>query len=205
MTAPLTRLDKALAALPGRYAGPGGAVAVLRDGETLIRHAWGWADVECRRPFTPETMALVCSITKQFTCALLLDQFPDPTALDGDLADFMPALQQPSPGILDLCHNQSGLRDYWATAMLCGAPVEGYFGAGGCAPPDRPHPHAAFPARHALFLRQPEFPPARRHHRAPHRPELRHPAAQPHPRSRRHAPCPPQSGHLPGRRRHHRL
>jgi D-aminopeptidase len=128
MTAPLTRLDKALAALPGRYAGPGGAVAVLRDGETLIRHAWGWADVECRRPFTPETMALVCSITKQFTCALLLDQFPDPTALDGDLADFMPALQQPSPGILDLCHNQSGLRDYWATAMLCGAPVEGYFG-----------------------------------------------------------------------------
>ncbi len=119
-------LDRALTALPARYIGPGGAVAVLKDGEILARHSWGWSDLERRIPFTPETMFLVCSITKQFTCALMLDQHPDPIVLDADIAARMPLLAN-APGITHLAHNQSGLRDYWATAMLCGAPVEGAF------------------------------------------------------------------------------
>ncbi len=122
-------LDTALNAIPTRYVGPGGAIAVLKDGEVLARHTWGWADIERRIPFTPETMFLVCSITKQFTCALMLDQFPDPTVLNPDIAARMPLLEN-APGILHLAHNQSGLRDYWATAMLCGAPVEGVFTEG---------------------------------------------------------------------------
>jgi D-aminopeptidase len=121
-------LDRVLAALPQRYQGPGGAVAVLRDGEVLARHCWGWADAERRIPFTSLTMSLICSISKQFTCALLLDQFPDPTVLGDDLRRRLPALTEPAPTILDLAHNQSGLRDYWAVAMLHGAPVEGQFG-----------------------------------------------------------------------------
>jgi D-aminopeptidase len=121
-------LDQTLSALPHRYLGPGGAVAVLRDGEVLARHCWGWADAERRIPFTPLTMSLICSISKQFTCALLLDQFPDPTILNADLRRRLPALTQEAPGTLDLAHNQSGLRDYWAVAMLYGAPVEGVFG-----------------------------------------------------------------------------
>jgi D-aminopeptidase len=123
------RLDTALAALPQTFMGPGGAVAVLRDGEVVQRHAWGWADAERRIPFSPRTMSLICSISKQFTCALLLDLFPDPTVLNADLQRRLPALEVPPPTILDLCHNQSGLRDYWAVAMLGGAPVEGIFGA----------------------------------------------------------------------------
>ena len=119
-------LDRALTALPARYTGPGGAVAVLKDGELLARHTWGWSDLERRIPFTAETMFLVCSITKQFTCALMLDQHPDPGVLDADIAARMPLLAH-APGIIHLAHNQSGLRDYWATAMLCGAPVEGVF------------------------------------------------------------------------------
>ena len=121
-------LDRALAGLPARHPGPGGAVAVLRDGAVLARHAWGWADAERRIAFTPSSLFRVCSITKQFTCALLLDQCADPAMLAPDLARVMPALAEPAPGILDLAHNQSGLRDYWATAMLCGAAVEGAFG-----------------------------------------------------------------------------
>jgi D-aminopeptidase len=120
-------LDQALAALPSRSIGPGGAVAVLRDGEVLARHCWGWADAERRIPFTPLTMSLICSITKQFTCGLLLDQFPDPAVLNEDLRRRLPALAEGAPTILDLAHNQSGLRDYWAVAMLYGAPVEGAF------------------------------------------------------------------------------
>jgi D-aminopeptidase len=121
------RLDRTLAALPRSYPGPGGAVAVLRAGETLVRHAWGWANAERRLPFTPRTLFRMCSITKQFTCALLLDQFPDPSVLDAGLRARLPNLQQPAPTTRDLCHNQSGLRDYWAVAMLHGAPVESPF------------------------------------------------------------------------------
>ncbi|MDE2576962.1 MAG: D-aminopeptidase [Rhodospirillales bacterium] len=125
---PSGRLARALKEVPERHPGPGGAVAVLRDGHVLARHAWGWADAERRIPFTAQTMALVCSITKQFTCGLLLDLCADPAALDGDVAARLPALQGAAPRARDLCHNQSGLRDYWALAMLCGAPPEGVFG-----------------------------------------------------------------------------
>ncbi len=126
MTPP--RLDAALAALPRGYPGPGGAVAVLREGEVLARHAWGWANVERRIAFTPRTLFRICSITKQFTCALVLDAFPDPSALDADVRARLPLLEGAAPGTLQLCHNQSGLRDYWALAMLHGSPVEAPFG-----------------------------------------------------------------------------
>ncbi len=129
MPTPLpTRLDRALSALPRAYPGPGGAAAVVRDGEVLVRHAWGWANAELRIPFTPRTLFRVCSITKQFTCALVLDAFPDPTALDGDVRARLANLEEPAPSAGRLCHNQSGLRDYWAVAMLHGAPAESAFG-----------------------------------------------------------------------------
>ncbi|GAB0112999.1 D-aminopeptidase [Acidisoma sp. C75] len=120
-------LDRLIADLPRRYPGPGGAIAVLREGTVLARHAWGFADTARRIPFTPATMSLICSISKQFTCALLLDLFADPAELQPDLDRRLPLLQGEKPGIRDLMHNQSGLRDYWAVAMLHGAPVEGRF------------------------------------------------------------------------------
>ncbi len=128
MTPLATRLDRALDILPRAYPGPGGAVAVLREGEVLVRHAWGWANAERRIAFTPRTLFRVCSITKQFTCAAVLDLFPDPSALDADVRARLPRLAGAAPGALHLCHNQSGLRDYWAVAMLHGAPVESPFG-----------------------------------------------------------------------------
>jgi len=121
-------LDLALDRLPADYPGPGGAVAVLRRGEVLARHSWGFANAERRIRFTPRSLFRVCSITKQFTCATLLDAFPDPSALDGDIRARLPLLEGAAPGALHLCHNQSGLRDYWALAMLLGSPVEAPFG-----------------------------------------------------------------------------
>jgi D-aminopeptidase len=122
------RLERVLDRLPRAYPGPGGAVAVLREGEVLARHAWGWANAERRIAFTPRTLFRMCSITKQFTCSLVLDAFPDPAALDGDVRARLPRLEEPAPGALHLCHNQSGLRDYWAVAMLHGSPAEAPFG-----------------------------------------------------------------------------
>jgi D-aminopeptidase len=122
------RLDRALAALPRAYPGPGGAIAVLREGEVLARHAWGWANAERRVAFTPKSLFRMCSITKQFTCASALAAFPDPHALDRAIAARLPKLKGPRPNALQLAHNQSGLRDYWAVAMLHGSPAEAPFG-----------------------------------------------------------------------------
>ena len=122
------RLDRLAETLPRSYPGPGGAIAALRNGEVLLRHSWGWANAERRIPFTPATLFRLCSITKQFTCAVVLDAFPDPSELDADVRGHLPNLEQTAPGALHLCHNQSGLRDYWAVAMLHGAPAEAPFG-----------------------------------------------------------------------------
>jgi len=122
------RLDRILETLPRTYGGPGGAVAALRGGEVLLRHAWGWANAERRIAFTPKTLFRMCSVTKQFTCALVVDAFPDPSVLDGDVRARLPLLEGRAPGALHLCHNQSGLRDYWAVAMLHGSPAEAPFG-----------------------------------------------------------------------------
>jgi D-aminopeptidase len=128
MTTAFKRLDRVLERLPRAYPGPGGAVAVLRKGEVLARHTWGWANAERRIAFTPKTLFRMCSITKQFTCSLVLDAFPDPSVLDGDVNARFPRLEASPPGALHLCHNQSGLRDYWAIAMLHGSPAEAPFG-----------------------------------------------------------------------------
>jgi D-aminopeptidase len=102
-------------------------VAIIKNSEVLVRHAWGWANAERRSPFTPRTLFQMCSVTKQFTCAVLLDLFPDPSKLDDDVRARLPRLTQPAPSTAHLCHMQSGLRDYWAIAMLHGSPVEGPF------------------------------------------------------------------------------
>ncbi len=125
MTDPLDRL---ITDLPRRYPGPGGAVAVLREGQVIARRAWGFANAERRIPFTPRTQFRICSITKQFVCALLLDLCPDPAVLDAPIRARLPHLGAAAPGALACAHNQSGLRDYWAVAMLHGAPAEGSFG-----------------------------------------------------------------------------
>jgi D-aminopeptidase len=122
------RLEGLAAALPRRYPGPGGAIAVLRQGEVLLRHAWGFANAERRIAFTPSSLFRLCSITKQFTCAAMLAALPDPGRLNPAIRARMPRLAGAVPDVLHLAHNQSGLRDYWAVAMLHGSPVEAPFG-----------------------------------------------------------------------------
>ncbi len=123
----MSDLHRAIDDLPTRFKGPGGAVAVLKDGEAIARQAWGFADLDRHVPFSSSTLFPICSISKQFTCAVLLDQLSDPSVLDAALKARLPALQEKAPRILDLCHNQSGLRDYWALTVLCGALPEGEF------------------------------------------------------------------------------
>ena len=123
----MTPFERMLDALPVNCAGPGGAAAVLRHGRVLEARWWGWADTERRIAFTPRTLFRICSITKQFTCAAAFDALGDLAVLDDDVRRALPGVPEP-PRTAHLAHNQSGLRDYWAVAMLCGAPAESAFG-----------------------------------------------------------------------------
>jgi D-aminopeptidase len=120
-------LDRAIEELPRRFPGPGGAVAVVKDGQPIVRHGWGYANLETRQPFTGATLAPICSITKQFTCATMLSVSPDPDELDPLVSSLLPRLEARGPSTRHLANNQSGLRDYWALTVLCGAMPEGDF------------------------------------------------------------------------------
>ena len=120
-------LERALNRLPLRFRGPGGVAGIVKDGKVVARRAWGFADMYRRLPMTVETRLPICSISKQFTCALLLDQFGDPATLDENVRDFLPQYRDRLPTVAELCHNQSGLRDYWALTVLHGAYPEAEF------------------------------------------------------------------------------
>lgn len=113
--------------IPQNYKGPGGVVAVLKDGEVVLQHAWGFADLRTRKPMTVETRMPICSVSKQFTCGVLLDAVGEPELLDDALEAYLDKFEGERPVVRDLCNNQSGLRDYWALTVLCGADPEGVF------------------------------------------------------------------------------
>lgn len=113
--------------IPQNYKGPGGVVAVVKDGEVVLRHAWGFADLATRQVMTAETRMPICSISKQFTCGVLLDAVGEPELLDDALAAYLDKFEEERPSTRDLCNNQSGLRDYWALTVLCGADPEAVF------------------------------------------------------------------------------
>ncbi|KAJ6144688.1 beta-lactamase/transpeptidase-like protein [Penicillium chermesinum] len=123
-----------------RYRGPGGAIAVLKDGEVIGQRVWGYADLDQLIPMEPQTQMPICSISKQFVCALLLDLQRNPppaVAAKGDiqkqfsekLAELLqPDLIERSGLKLEHLHSmQSGLRDYWAMTTLWGVKPDGEF------------------------------------------------------------------------------
>ncbi len=93
----LSSLNRALDALPEKFKGPGGVAGVVANGEVLARQAWGYADMASGRAMTTATRLPICSISKQFTCGVLLDLVGDPARLDGRVADFLPRLKAANP------------------------------------------------------------------------------------------------------------
>jgi D-aminopeptidase len=91
----------------------------------------------------------------------------------------LPNLQQPAPGALHLCHNQSGLRDYWAVAMLHGAPAESPFGDAEAARSSPAPARCISPRARATPTSTRTSAPVG-HPAGPHRPQLRRAAAHPH-------------------------
>ena len=84
------RLDASL----GQYFrpdAPGAVVLVQREGKTILRKAYGLADLTTRQPLTPETPMRLGSLTKQFTAvAVLLLADEGKLALTDDITRFLP-------------------------------------------------------------------------------------------------------------------
>jgi CubicO group peptidase (beta-lactamase class C family) len=68
---PSLAIDAMLSSLTkaGRFSG---AVLIARDGKVLLRKGYGFANLEKRTPFTPETRHHVASISKMFTAMTVL-------------------------------------------------------------------------------------------------------------------------------------
>ncbi|PYH98128.1 beta-lactamase/transpeptidase-like protein [Aspergillus ellipticus CBS 707.79] len=89
-----TSVQAILEAVPALYRGPGGAAAVLQDGQLVAQHAWGYADLQARTPMTPSTRMPICSITKQMVILILKDLERNPpcsTAARGSIPEQLPA------------------------------------------------------------------------------------------------------------------
>lgn len=70
---------------------PGATVIVIKDGKTVLRKAYGMADVTRGVPMTPETSLRLGSITKQFTAvAILMLAEEGKLAVTDDITKFFP-------------------------------------------------------------------------------------------------------------------
>jgi CubicO group peptidase (beta-lactamase class C family) len=134
------KIQSLLEKVPSLYRGPGGAVAVLKDGELVGQHVWGYANLEERIPMEISTPMPICSITKQMVCMILVYLQRNPTPemakrgdvrkqLEESLREIVPEelLENTGLDIEELCNNQSGIRDYWAMSMFWGTQPDGIF------------------------------------------------------------------------------
>lgn len=94
---------------------PGAAVVVMRKGEVIYAAGQGLADLDTRRPITPDTAFRMGSIAKQFTAAVVLQLVAEgKVSLDDPISRFLPDFPQPgaSATVRQLLNHSSGLYDY---------------------------------------------------------------------------------------------
>ncbi|WP_253894820.1 serine hydrolase domain-containing protein [Corallococcus exercitus] len=94
---------------------PGASVVVLRDGQVVLRRAYGLAGLEKREPATPDSNYRLASLTKQFTATAILLLVQDGRLrLDDRVVDvlpgFPPSLREVR--VQHLLQHTSGIWDY---------------------------------------------------------------------------------------------
>lgn len=96
-------------------AGPGAAVIVTDDGKTVYAAGRGLADVDAKRPITPDTVFRLGSITKQFSAAIMLQLAAEgKVSLDDKLSKFFPDFPQPGAEatVAQLLNHTVGVQSY---------------------------------------------------------------------------------------------
>lgn len=115
-----TDVTQAVDSLFAAYAGstvPGASVVVIRNGQVVVRRAYGMADLERHIEATPETNYRLASVSKQFTAmAVMLLAQDGKLRYDQPIRDFLaelPPAAQPVT-VRHLLNHTSGLWDYEA-------------------------------------------------------------------------------------------
>lgn len=91
---------------------PGATVIVIRDGEVLVRDAYGLADLELQVPMEAEHVLRIGSVTKQFTGAgIALLQQDGVLSVDDPVTRFLPDFDH-KVTIRQLLHHTSGVFNY---------------------------------------------------------------------------------------------
>jgi CubicO group peptidase (beta-lactamase class C family) len=79
-------------------AAPGVSVVVVRDTQILYAGGFGWADIEARRPVTPETEFYIASTTKSFTgLAVAMLDLEGKIRLDEPISRYLPGIPLRAP------------------------------------------------------------------------------------------------------------
>ena len=102
---------------------PGGAVAVIRDGEVIATRGYGLAQLEYDIPVTDDTIFHVASVSKQFTAfAVILLAGEGKLGLDDEIQDHLPWVNhfEHPVTIRHLMNHTSGIRDQWELLALAG-------------------------------------------------------------------------------------
>ena len=103
---------------------PGIAVGISRHGQMLWRGSRGLSSLASHAPLTTRTPFRICSISKQFACALVMREVAaGRIALDAHPSRYL-AWTKGMDRALTIAHlmqNKSGLRDQWVLAMMMGA------------------------------------------------------------------------------------
>jgi N-acyl-D-amino-acid deacylase len=94
----LGRLDQSVRDLMRKYAIPGGAVALVRDGRLIYARGFGYADVENQTPVQPDALFRIASVSKPLTSAAIMKLVEEgKLTLDDRVAPFIAHLT-PAPG-----------------------------------------------------------------------------------------------------------
>ena len=90
--------DQKIPNLMRKYAIPGGAVAVLRDGKLIYARGFGYADVENKTPVQPDALFRIASVSKPITGVAIMKLVEEgKLQLDDRVAPFIAHLT-PAPG-----------------------------------------------------------------------------------------------------------
>lgn len=110
-----SRADAAVNEILARTGVPSASIAVVHDSAIVYAQAYGWAQLDPRRPATPAMRYAVGSISKEFTAtALLLLQESNKVSIDDAVGKWVPGLKfAADASIRSLLSHTSGIRDYW--------------------------------------------------------------------------------------------
>ena len=94
----LGSFDQSVRDLMQKYAIPGGAVALVRDGKLIYARGFGYADLENKTPVQPDALFRIASVSKTLTGAAIMKLVEEgKLKLDDRVAPFIAHLT-PAPG-----------------------------------------------------------------------------------------------------------